>query len=81
MDKRELSHYLRKSFAEIVAKVSDNYGLHSTERLSDFMAGMLGESQHKPLHPLQKPRLLFFPGLSNGPWIDENASEKNCVNR
>ncbi|ACZ75843.1 aspartyl/asparaginyl beta-hydroxylase domain-containing protein [Dickeya zeae] len=78
MDKRELSHYLRKSFSEIVAKVSDIYGLNSTERLSDFMAGMLGESHHKPLHPLQKPRLLFFPGLSNGPWIDESASEKTA---
>ncbi|RNM02684.1 aspartyl/asparaginyl beta-hydroxylase domain-containing protein [Dickeya undicola] len=75
MDKSEINRYLKKSFADITTQISDIYGVDSTERLSDFMAGMLGESHRKPSHPLQKPRLLFFPGLDNGPWIDESSNE------
>ncbi|QOL13691.1 aspartyl/asparaginyl beta-hydroxylase domain-containing protein [Dickeya dianthicola] len=75
MNKSEINLYLKKSLADITTQLSAIYGIDSTRRLSDFLAGILGESQSKPSHPLQKPRLLFFPGLSNGAWIDENSSK------
>lgn len=65
--------YLKHELSEVIRHTNGIYGAGAADRLASFFAGMLGETQCAPEHPMQKPRLLFYPGLTNGPWIDGNA--------
>lgn len=65
--------YLKRELSEVIHQVKVLHGAGAVERLAYFFAGILGETHNVSEHPLQKPRLLFYPGLVNGPWIDGNA--------
>lgn len=64
---------LKDELGEISRQASEKYGPGTTKRLDSFFSNLLGEDKIPSKHPMQKPRLLFYPGLNNGPWIDEGA--------
>lgn len=72
--------YLKRELSEVIDQTKAMYGADAVDRLVRFFSGILGETQNVPEYPMQKPRLLFYPGLANGPWIDGNADlQTQCI--
>ncbi|MDF7628967.1 aspartyl/asparaginyl beta-hydroxylase domain-containing protein [Erwiniaceae bacterium L1_55_4] len=86
MNNKQIQLYLSNGFDEIIHQISEQFGSASVDRLSDYLNGFIGKSNSKPTHPLQKPRLVFFPGLNNTPLInpktyDSTYALSNLLNK
>ncbi|MCC8374507.1 MULTISPECIES: aspartyl/asparaginyl beta-hydroxylase domain-containing protein [Photorhabdus] len=68
-------HYLKQALSELVVQTRELYGSGTTTRLEKFFSGLTGEQQNKPKHSQQKPRLMFFPDMNNGPWIEADSTD------